>query len=321
MKPAGQCLTVYAPAKINTSLRVLGRRGDGYHELVSRFCGVGLFDVVSVRARCDSQMTLAVCGGPVDVPPDRSNLVMAAARRVRTAAANATGGRPEAPGEGIGFDLSLFKAIPSQAGLGGGSSDAAAAILAISRLLGFRDERELHRVADELGSDVNFFFSGHQSAICHGRGEQVGPPVSPPAVAFVLARPDFGIPTAAVFRTHAKLRENLAEPAGNALDSGATEIRPDGYNELQTAAKACSPRFADWLMRLDATCGGTGDWTMSGSGSTVFRAFGTYSRAIRAAAVVRARVGCWVRVARPATRHVVADLWLDPPHADRRTVQ
>ncbi|NBW95413.1 MAG: 4-(cytidine 5'-diphospho)-2-C-methyl-D-erythritol kinase, partial [Planctomycetia bacterium] len=192
-------ITIQAPAKLNLSLAVLARRPDGFHEIESLMVPVTLHDTLLVRAGPAGDVRLAVrFGGRLlhpeatplarDVPHDHTNLVV---RAVRLLAAEA--------GEARGLEVELVKEIPSGAGLGGGSSDAAAALVGAARLWGIDWPRErLADLAARLGSDVPFFLVGGP-AIASGRGERLERVDGLPPLWAVVACPGAGLSTAAVY--------------------------------------------------------------------------------------------------------------------------
>ncbi|WP_189361590.1 4-(cytidine 5'-diphospho)-2-C-methyl-D-erythritol kinase [Thermogemmatispora tikiterensis] len=188
LQPGSSC-TVRAYAKINLTLDVLGRRGDGYHALATVMQTIDLYDTLSLTLREDGLMHL-VCTQPE--LSTETNLALRAATLLR-----------EHTGERRGVLIELQKRIPSAAGLGGGSSDAAAVLLALTRLWQLRlTATELVELAASLGSDVPFFLYGGL-ALCEGRGELVTPlPPRWPAELrwLVLLKPAISVATAGVFR-------------------------------------------------------------------------------------------------------------------------
>lgn len=189
-----------APAKVNLRLRVLAREASGYHSLESLFCAVSLADAVEVRAG-EPGVRLEVLGG-VETGPPENNLVVRAAERFHAAL-----GVPAA------LDVRLEKRIPSAAGLGGGSSDAAATLRALNALHGEPFGRaELLGMAIELGSDVPFFLCGSTLALGWGRGERLlALPALPPR-AVLVAHPGVAMPTGDAFRRIAERRGGAWEP-------------------------------------------------------------------------------------------------------------
>jgi len=160
----GHKIRVAAPAKVNLYLDVLGRREDGYHEIDTVMQTVSLADTITLREAPDGRLSLTVGGRAEGVPVGDDNLVMRAARLMASRT-----GRP------AGATIHIDKRIPLGAGLGGGSSDAAATLVGLSDLWQLSlDEREIESMAAELGSDVPFFVRGG-TARCRGRGEVVEP--------------------------------------------------------------------------------------------------------------------------------------------------
>jgi 4-diphosphocytidyl-2-C-methyl-D-erythritol kinase len=261
----GAAVRVWAPAKVNLHLEVLGRRTDGYHDLATLMVAVGLFDTLELREAHPGEPGRGVrlrCEGPgLSTGPD--NLVCRAAELVRRRA-----------GVGSGVDVVLRKRIPLAAGLAGGSSDAAATLAGLNRLwrLGW-DRAELARLGAELGSDVSFFFAP-PAAWCTGRGEVVEPlPLGRP-LDLVLACPPVGLSTAAVFRAvEVPSAPRDGQEVRRAARSGDLEaLGRSLFNRLQPAAEGLCPAVAALHARLaglGARHGALGA-SMSGSGSTVF---------------------------------------------------
>ena len=172
-------VTVAAPAKVNLFLRVLAREADGFHGIETLFCRLSLADEIEATRTAEPGVTLDA-GDATGLGPPAENLAVRAARLVL----DATGNR-------FGVHLRLTKRIPVRAGLGGGSSDAAAALIAANALAGNAIPRhELLQLAARLGSDVPFFLSGAPLALAWGHGERLLrlPPL-PAAAALVLAPP------------------------------------------------------------------------------------------------------------------------------------
>ena len=249
-------LTVRAPAKLNLSLEVLRRRPDGYHELCTLFQAIDLYDDLTVEPA--DGLTLTVEG---DAPPGKENLVLRAAHMLAPYAA------------GKGAQMRLRKRIPSGAGLGGGSSDAAAALLALNRLWDTGLERpELAEMARTLGADVPFFLHGG-TALGTGRGDTIEPLPDVPTLWFVLSVPAFSLPnkTARVFRN---LRaEDFTDGARTlqlteALRGGGLPGSGDLYNGLRSAALRAFTDLGPYLAALDGASGR--DWALSGAGPACY---------------------------------------------------
>ncbi len=257
--PFGSGVEVLAPAKLNLFLEVLGRRDDGYHELESLMVTVDLFDRLTLIDDPSGRITLGTDDPVLTTGPD--NLVVRAAERLKAATGRTRGARIE-----------LRKAIPMQAGLAGGSSDAAATLAGLDRLWGLNTPSDrLDELAAGLGSDVAFFRHG-PCAVCRGRGERVEPRRLARPLHLVLVCPEVGVATAEVYR-------NLVPPPAprpieaflQALDSGESPaLGRELFNRLQPVAETLEPS----LRRLRAALADLGPsldgHLMSGSGSAYF---------------------------------------------------
>ena len=271
-----RAIVLAAPAKINLSLEVVGRRDDGYHELRSIFATVDLAD----RVRVSEARTLDVRIRPDVAAPAGLDQATRAVQRLAEAA-----GRPPAA------HVRIRKRIPVAAGLGGGSSDAGAVLCGLAALWGVGGD--LGPVAAAIGSDVPFFVSGAPYAAVSGRGEAVRALV-PPRVPLwaVLVRVGARVPTPAVF---AALRaEEWSDGAGTAqlaaaFAGGTIEpalLRARARNGLLAAAERVCPPIAD----ARALAEGTGiALSLSGSGPTLFRVANDRADALRIARLLRRR--------------------------------
>lgn len=301
-------LIVDAPAKLNLSLEILGRRPDGFHELETVMVSVGLFDTLRfdpapedlLELRCDQS---AAGAGPRDarsrdlplLSTGGDNLIVRAAKLLK----DETGSRQ-------GVRIHLTKRIPMQAGMGGGSSDAAAALAGLNRFwkLGL-DFPALHRLAARLGSDVNFFLDSPPAALCRGRGELIEPRPLRRPLDFVIVKPPAGLSTAEVFRewrqdesrtrTPATAEELLQALQGtNPLEAGRML-----WNALEPPARRLSSEVARALQVL-ASSGGPAI-LMTGSGTACFALCRNRSHAIAVAGRVRQRNVGQVVAVRTAT--------------------
>lgn len=259
-----------APAKVNLRLEVLGERPDGYHEIRSTMLAVDLCDALEVRPRRGGGVRLGLSGDQAsdDVPADGSNLASRGAL-----AALEEGRRTGAIGGEAGVEIVLEKRIPSRAGLGGGSSDAAAAFVATEAALGFDVGGEARlRALAAIGSDCAFFAAARSTgfALCGGRGERVAArPYATPGIWIGIVTPGVECETALVYR-------NLA--GGPRSGTG---------NDLEPAAIRAFPELGRWRGMLDAL----GPWTLSGSGSSFFALFDTAEEVEAAVAAVRKAAG------------------------------
>lgn len=273
---------VLCPAKINLGLRVLHRRDDGYHEIRSRLQAIDLRDRLEAEPhRADLELT--VHGGPAPAGPD--NLVWRAAEMLRTHA-----------GTRRGASLVLHKAIPVGAGMGGGSSDAAGALVLLDRLWDLRTPTvELSAIAARLGSDVPFFLVGGTADVT-GRGEQVRRVAPSRQMVVLLGVPPFGIATAEAYRwLSARLtppREDVSVPrlsgdgGGYGTDSDARWL--NDFEPVVFARRPSLRRFRDDLLDLGARAA-----LLCGSGSTVFGVFGSADERDRARKALRSRYDRW----------------------------
>jgi 4-diphosphocytidyl-2-C-methyl-D-erythritol kinase len=276
--PTPDAVRVYAYAKLNLDLRVLGVRPDGFHELRTVFQSIALHDTLTAM-RASGPFRLA-CDTP-GVPLDSSNLVWRAADHLWRAL-----GRP---GPLRGARVALDKRIPIEAGLGGGSADAAAALRALARLWGVRLRTdELARVAAALGADVPFCLTGG-TAVGTGRGDDIAPLDDMPRLGVVLLLPGFGVSSAEAYRWYD------ASPARSAAaPPGAWGGRVDGMvNDLEPAVARRWPEIG--TMKAALRQAGAGGAAMTGSGSTVFGMFP--DRAAAGAAAAALGVGPWRAVA------------------------
>ncbi|HEY3284174.1 MAG TPA: 4-(cytidine 5'-diphospho)-2-C-methyl-D-erythritol kinase [Armatimonadota bacterium] len=269
-------LTVLCRAKLNLTLDVLRRRPDGFHDLDSVFLNIGLADRL-VAALGGHGIRLTCADAPL--PTDSRNLVYRAAELYLSEA-----------GSDAGVDLRLEKRIPLAAGLGGGSSDAAGALLALNRL---HDDRlefpSLLGLAASLGSDVPFFLVGG-CARAGGRGERLTKVALPEDAPlwFVLVKPDFGVGTAWAYR-NLRLKEtgdSRSQAMAELLAAGSYErVGELLTNDLEGAVLPEHPSLGELKKRL-LQAGARGA-LMSGSGSTVFGLF--ESEAVARAAEPRLR--------------------------------
>ena len=277
-----QSLTgVLAPAKLNLFLHVVGRRADGYHLLESVFVLIDWCDELHFEARADGRLQRHDLTEPL--PAD--DLCLRAARALQAAS-----------GTTWGADISIAKHLPSGAGMGGGSSDAASVLLALNRLWGLHWPRErLLPLALALGADVPFFVFG-QNAFAHGIGEQLTA-LHVPEQAFAVVKPRASLPTAAIFGSPLLKRDtssvilfgsfestrpadgarSFAAEFGAACD-GATNF---GRNDLQPPAEAACSEVTQACRWLESQFGNS---RMTGSGSAVFsrvdEKFGTNDAAL-----------------------------------------
>lgn len=266
-----------APAKLNLFLHILGRRTDGYHELQTAFQFIDLCDELSFKPRTDGR--IARTKGPAEVP-EANDLVVRAAHLLRdiadAAASSEIRARASAEARG-GVSISLIKRIPMQAGLGGGSSDAATTLVALNRLwsLGFNTE-ELARIGLQLGADVPVFVHGH-AAWAEGVGERLQP-IDPPEQTYVVIRPDCAVSTREIFQAPELTRNSRPTTIRAVFEEG-------GRNDCEPVVRARYPKVAaalDWLSRFAPA-------QLTGTGSCIFAALDDQHRAAEVLAALPAQ--------------------------------
>lgn len=258
-----------APAKINLYLEILGRREDGFHEIDTVMQTVGLADRLEFRALAGGELRLTVTGSAEGVPADDRNLVLKAATALAEEARAAGMLRGPAPGA----DMVLHKKIPAGAGLGGGSSDAAATLVGLARLWGIAAPPDfLLAVAAGLGSDVPFFIEGG-TARCRGRGERVEHLTAKGELHAVLVT-SAALATREVYGAFDRLgaapgaaREAPRGAAGAALDLGRVADR-ELWNALEAAAFELRPSLR--AIKDELARSGARRAAPSGSGSCLF---------------------------------------------------
>ena len=238
---------VQAPAKLNLFLHITGRRDDGYHLLQSVFMLIDWCDTLHFDVRDDGVIERE----DLNVPLPADDLVMRAAQSLQ-----------HASGTSLGAHIAIEKNIPAQAGMGGGSSDAATTLLALNRLWGLNwPLSKLMPLGLALGADVPFFLGGHNAWV-EGIGEKITPIDVPPA-RFAVLKPNAGLETAKIFR-HPEL-ERATETA--TMTVFAVDPYGFGRNDLQPVAQALCPEITEaleWLGSFGLSP------RMTGSGSAVF---------------------------------------------------
>lgn len=283
--------TLPAFAKINLGLRVLGRRADGYHELRTVFQTITLHDELSFNA-IDDRIEL-ICAAP-DVPTDESNLVRRAAVALRTRFGLQQGAR-----------LELVKRIPAGGGLGGGSSDAAVALIGLAQLWQVNtNPQELSELGAQLGADVPFFFTGGR-ALGTGRGTEIHPLADEPLTYLVVLTPHVKIATAEAYKL-------LNAPALTKADRPVNvPISRMEANEARALVDELTNDFAPVIFRLQPEIGrahaallrlGARAAALSGSGASVFGIFDTQAEQAQAAMILQAETDWQVRVCATLTR-------------------
>ena len=261
-------LTLFSPAKINLFLRIIKKRDDGFHELASLFQAIDLGDELSFEKLSSGDADVLECSTE-GMPLDASNLVLRAVSLLRE----------KCPDKVPGFRILLEKQTPMQAGLGGGSSNAATALYGVNELCGQpASQAQLIEWSGALGSDITFFLGPTGSAFCTGRGEILEPVEALPSTfkhVFVI-KPYRGLSTPLVFKTlaaseYATLRTDvdprvLLDSFGDASRSAPLA---DYVNDLEPPAFECEPVLAEIKKKLLDKYGFHAAM-MSGSGTSLF---------------------------------------------------
>jgi 4-diphosphocytidyl-2-C-methyl-D-erythritol kinase len=266
----------YAPAKVNLTLTITARRDDGYHLLDSLFVFCDLNDVVTIEP--SEVLELATLSGPFapDIEHAGGNLVIRAAHLLQRAAGTSQGAR-----------LSLAKNIPVAAGLGGGSADAAATLLALNQFWALQWPLErLHVLAASLGADVPACLAS-KPVFARGIGDILSPAPDMPDCSILLVNPRVSTPTPAVFKAYKAEHPEVVKPEIVVFPDRLPDlaalvqaIEPRG-NDLLAAALSVSPVISDVLTTLRSLPGAQ-YCSMSGSGATCFALFETRSFAMNA---------------------------------------
>jgi 4-diphosphocytidyl-2-C-methyl-D-erythritol kinase len=253
-------ITLTANAKVNLFLRVLSKEDSGYHGIETLFCKISLGDTLTV-ARADGR-TVALTSEGEDCGPPAENLATRAAQLVLEATGNSTG-----------VTLHLVKRIPSKAGLGGGSSDAAAALEGTNQLLGNPIPRhELLQLAARLGADVPFFLSGASLALGWDRGDRLYRLTALPPAPGLLLIPPVGVSTAEAYKWVDKVRADAGRRGAIALDAEGLgswgSIARMAGNDFESAVFGKEPKVREAFEKLVTThpqiC------RLSGSGSALY---------------------------------------------------
>lgn len=283
-----------APAKVNLFLHVTGRRPDGYHLLQTAFLMLDRSDMLHFDLRSDGQIRRTS-----DVPgvPEQQDLIVRALHLLAGAITRRSGTAP------CGVDVAIDKILPMGGGMGGGSSDAATALMAMNHLWqGGLSREELMALGLPLGADIPFFIYG-QTAFAEGVGEDLQA-ITVPERWFVVLEPGVSVPTAAIFCAEDLTRDTKPvriTDFSRHLDS-QSDVGGFGRNDLQAVATRLFPAVADavaWLGKFGAA-------RMTGSGSCVFCAIGSESEADAVLAQVPARWSGWK--AKSLARHPLQGL-------------
>lgn len=266
---------VHAPAKINLILRVLNRRADGYHDVWSLMQTVALCDDLRVAVQPGDSPAVELQCDDAALPGDQTNLVYRAAALVL-----------ERSQHRVKVTIDLHKRIPMGAGLGGGSSDAAATILALDHVLGLGWSRSvMEEIGQALGSDVPFFFAA-PTAVATGRGERIQPTALQETRWVLLVNPGFAVDTGWAYRELASSRRVVAPLHDSAqclerkLSLNWDAVIEAAVNDFEELVYTAHPMLRDIKAALMKS--GADLALLSGSGATVFGIFGDPVRASQA---------------------------------------
>jgi 4-diphosphocytidyl-2-C-methyl-D-erythritol kinase len=285
-----EIIKLHAFAKINLGLRVLGRRDDGYHEIRTVFQTVTLHDGLTFEATADGRLELT-CTDPT-IPTDESNLVLRAASALR-----------ERYEVSLGACVRLEKNVPAGGGLGGGSSDAAATLLALAHLWDLKsDVSELSELGARLGADVPFFLTGG-TALGTGTGTEIAPLEDAPKLQLVVVTPSVRVLTAEAYKALGAHALTKAEALVNLSVSRTEADFPDSLcdvmsNDFEAVVVRLQPEIG--LVREALRAAGATRASLSGSGSSVYGVFESELEAGRAARKLSGGEGSW-RVSACAT--------------------
>lgn len=239
-------LTLISPAKINLFLKVLGKRADGFHELSSLFQTVDLCDKLTFQTHHEDSLTCT----DSSIPTDNTNLVSKAVILFR-----------KKTGLNALFKIHIEKNIPSQAGLGGGSSNAATTLWALNEMTGKKVTTENLQIwSAEIGSDIPFFFSSG-TAYCQGRGEKVTSISAMKSKKLWIVKPQMGLSTPLVYKT-------LEAPLWDGTEHSWLNDRENYFNDLEKPAFQLNPKLKELKEFLLQK--GFSTVLMSGSGSSFF---------------------------------------------------
>lgn len=246
---------VPAPAKLNLFLHITGQRPDGYHLIQSVFMLIDWCDTLHFELRQDGHISRSDVTRETAEPLPLEDLTLRAAKALQ-----------QACGTSLGVHISLEKRIPSQAGMGGGSSDAASCLLALQRLWGVKlPHSELRAIALRLGADVPFFLSGGHAWV-EGVGERITP-ITLPTADFLVIKPAQGLSTQEIFSAPKLKRDSETATMIGFAANAYSQVFEFGRNDLQPVALEICPQIAqslDWLSAKQLK------GRMTGSGSAVF---------------------------------------------------
>ncbi|VAX20487.1 4-diphosphocytidyl-2-C-methyl-D-erythritol kinase [hydrothermal vent metagenome] len=264
--------TYLSPAKINILLKVTGKKNDGYHEIVTIFQKISLFDKLVFEITDNGKIKLS-CDDP-DIPTDEGNLVVKAGLALKRLTS-----------QNLGANVKLKKRIPVAAGLGGGSSNAATTLVALNSLWNINAPAEkLAKLALNLGADVPFFLSGPAALAC-GIGEKLTPILPEKSVSLLLVNPGFGLSAGDAYKeAHFSFEPfSASQSLIEDIKSGnPAKISKHMENDLETWALKKSPKLALLKQQVESTKPAPLKTMVSGSGPTLLAIYECHEQAMEA---------------------------------------
>ena len=289
----GSAIRIDTPAKLNLFLEVVSKRPDGFHEIETLMTAISIYDTLIVTGNTEGRIRLT-CNWASGLQARQDGYLSPLPSEVKNLVYKAADSLSRRAGVSQGVAIRLTKRIPSEAGLGGASSDAAAVLLALNDFWRLEWSREkLAELAAELGSDIPFFLlrpgRGAMAAVCRGRGEQITPVAGASCLHVVLVKPAQGLSTAAVYQ-RCKIPASARTAAGVVKAWQTGDFRGLGqglFNRLQEVAEDLSGQ----VRVLRRTCEQLDVWGhgMSGSGSSYFVLCRSAAQARQVAARLRGK--------------------------------
>lgn len=280
-------IQLLARAKINLAIDVLEKRQDGFHEVEMIMQSIDLADEITVTCDEANETSINITTKGFEIPTDQRNIMWKAVELLLVKSNSKAK-----------VHINITKNIPTQAGLGGGSADGAAVLLAVKKLLNLSfSQEELMRFGAELGSDIPFMFNGG-TALATGRGEKITPILSASPMWVVLIKPDFGISTAKAYQKIGQVR--IIHPDVMAMREQIVQRKPLNHitafagNVIEQAVRADYPIIDE--MKHALTTQGASLAMLSGSGSTVFGLFDQQEKAIRTREQMVRQYDYWCQV-------------------------
>ncbi len=273
-----QRISLLSPAKINLRLEIISKREDGYHEIETIFHKINIFDEISLETTSDHKIALTV--DDPSIPADKTNLVYKAASLLF-----------KSIGINPGIKIDLRKKIPSGAGLGGGSSNAAITLIGLNRLLNLKlANKKLKEIAFQLGADVPFFLTDSTTASASGIGEKIKNIETNDKMWFLVIFPGFTVSTAWAYKSFSKYNLLTKSTKNNIINNYKTDINTVKsllYNDFESVVNNRYPEVTVIKEQLIKT--GAQGTLLSGSGSSVFGIYPDKKSALKASSSIKPR--------------------------------